>query len=56
MEYSNVTDMSFMFNECNSFHSLPDVSNWDISNVKSVTKIFGGCNELLNIPNKFKHI
>ena len=53
MEYS---DMSFMFNKCKSLYSLPDISIWDTSNVKSMTKIFAGCHELLNIPIKFKHI
>ena len=30
---NNVTDMSYMFNECSSLLSLPDISTWNTSNV-----------------------
>ena len=40
---SNVTDMSFMFNECKEFNQ--DISNWDVSKVTDMSGMFGGCKE-----------
>ena len=46
--------MNAMFNGCSSLKSLPDIDNWDISNVKQKLWMFNGCSNLLSIPTKFK--
>ena len=33
---SNVNDMSYMFDGCESLNSLPDISKWDTSNVEDM--------------------
>lgn len=38
---SNVTDMSFLFGNCENFNQ--DISNWDVSNVKDMSYMFKGC-------------
>ena len=43
--------MSAMFNECNSLISLPDISKWNISNVKDMGSMFSGCNSLISLPD-----
>ena len=40
-----------MFYECNSLISLPDISNWNTSNVKNMSNMFYGCNSLISLPN-----
>ena len=45
-----------MFGNCSSLKSLPDISKWDLTNVKKgkETKcIFDNCDKSLNIPDKF---
>ena len=34
--FTNVTNMSYMFNGCFSLISLPDISKWDTKNVKNI--------------------
>ena len=43
-----------MFNECSSLISLPDISNWNISEVKNMSFIFNECNSLISFPNILK--
>ena len=43
-----------MFNGCKSLTSLPNISNWDISQVNNKKHIFKDCNKSLKIPSKFK--
>ena len=38
---SNVTDISFIFYECESFNQ--DISQWDVSNVTDMYGVFSGC-------------
>ena len=40
-DVSNVTDMSFMFRDCNCLN--PDVSSWDVSNVTDMSSMFYRC-------------
>ena len=47
----NVNDMSFMFYECNSLISLPDISKWNTSNVNNMSYMFSGCNSLISLPD-----
>ena len=51
---NKVTDMSYMFYECQSLSSLPDISKWDTKNVTDMSFMFKDCNEKLVIPSKFK--
>jgi len=47
----NVTNMSYMFNECSSLISLPDISKWNTNNVTNMSHIFYGCSSLLSLPD-----
>ena len=46
--------MSFMFKNCNSLKSLPDISIWNISKLVGKKEMFNNCSKSLNIPLKFK--
>ena len=37
---NNITDISWIFDECNLFSSLPDISNWNTSNVTDIRGMF----------------
>jgi len=50
---STITNASKMFYECKQLNSLPDIDNWDISNVKEMDEMFDECKQCENIPNKF---
>jgi len=43
-----------MFYFCKKLEVLPDISKWDITNVQNKSNMFFGCNQNLNIPEKFK--
>ena len=47
----NVTDMSYMFYNCKSLSSLPDISKWDTSNVTNMSCMFGECKSLSSLPD-----
>ena len=49
-EIKSITNMSCMFDGCNSLTSLPDISNWNTNNVTDMSGIFCRCNSL---PLKF---
>jgi len=40
-----------MFNECSLFEFLPDISNWNTSNIELVRSLFFGCSSLKKIPD-----
>ena len=46
-----LTDISYMFYKCNSLISLPDISNWNTSNVNNMSNIFSECNSLISLPD-----
>ena len=46
--------MNYLFSNCSSLSSLPDISNWDINKVTSKINMFDGINENIKIPEKFK--
>ena len=46
--------MNSMFSECSSLQSLPNISKWNIVNVKDKNDMFKECQNSLNIPKKFK--
>ena len=43
--------MSEIFSNCSLLISLPDISNWDTSNVISMSKIFNNCQNLSFLPD-----
>ena len=42
----NITNMSYMFYECSSLLSLPDISNWDTNSVTDMCYMFYECSSL----------
>ena len=48
---NNITNMSFMFYECNSLSSLPDISKWNTSNVNNMSYMFSECKSLSSLPD-----
>ena len=48
IEIKPITDMSKMFNNCIWLQSLPDIANWDTSNVTDMSFMFAGCFSLTN--------
>ena len=48
---SNVNDMGYMFYECKSFNSLPDISKWNTSNVKNMSYMFYRCKSLNSLTD-----
>ena len=47
----NTINISYLFNECNSLISLPDISKWNISNAKDMSYMFNGCKSLESLPD-----
>jgi len=47
--------MHEMFCGCESLKSLPNISKWNIKNVKEKSSMFKYCNEKI-IPSKFKYL
>ena len=48
---SKVTNMSYMFDNCDSLLNLSDISNLDTSNVTDISHMFHNCNILNTIPD-----
>ena len=48
---NNITNMSYMFYECLSLSSLPDISKWDTNNVTDMSSMFYGCSSLSSLPD-----
>ena len=46
--------MSYMFSECSSLSSLPDISKWNVNNVTNYANIFDKCLKLSKFPHIFK--
>ena len=44
--YSNITDMSGMFNGCSTLSSSEGFSNWQTGNVTNMSEMFRGCSSL----------
>jgi len=51
IETETITDMSYMFYDCNSLISLPDISKWDIKNVTDMSYMFYNCSSLKSLPD-----
>ena len=50
-QFSGLTNISYMFNGCYLLTSLPDISNWDTSNIGNMNGIFFGCRRLISLPD-----
>ena len=48
---NEITNMSFMFSECSSLISLPDISEWNTSKVNDMSHIFEDCSSLVSLPD-----
>ena len=46
--------MPYMFNECSSLASLPDISKWIIDKVKYMGFMLNGCFSLVSVQNMKK--
>ena len=47
----NITNMSYMFYNCTSLLSLPDISEWDTENVTNMSYMFYDCESLSSLPD-----
>ena len=45
------TNMSFMFYNCESLISLPDISKWNTGNVNNMSYMFYNCSSLISLPD-----
>ena len=48
---NKITDMRFMFYECSSLISLPDISKWNTSNITYMNYMFYKCSSLIFLPD-----
>ena len=50
-EIKTITNMSYMFCNCKSLISLPDISNWNTNNVTNMSDMFSYCVSLISLPD-----
>ena len=50
-EINTINNMYCIFYGCSSLLSLPDISNWNTSNVKTMYDMFYGCSSLSSLSN-----
>ena len=50
-DHKNVTDTSWMFHNCNSLKSLPDISKLNTKNVSNMNNMFSSCSSLKSLPD-----
>ena len=43
--------MEALFSRCSKLTNLPDISKWDISNLKNINGMFFNCLSLTTIPD-----
>ena len=48
---NNIVDASYMFYDCESLKSLPDIPNWNTKNVTDMSHMFWGCKSLISLPD-----
>ena len=48
---NNFVDASYMFYDCESLKSLPDIPNWNTKNVTDMSHMFWGCKSLISLPD-----
>jgi surface protein len=54
IEYKPIINMGFMFFQCPSLVSLPDINNWDTKNITKMNSMFNGCISLQYLPELSK--
>ena len=47
---NDITDISYMFSNCTSLISLPDISNLDITKFTKLSYMFNNCQSLVSLP------
>ena len=48
---NKIMAISCIFSCCISLKSMPDISNWNTSNVRDMRRLFNKCNSLKSLPN-----
>ena len=48
---NSIIDASYMFYNCTSLNSLPDISKWNTINVNNMSYMFCGCSSLNSLPD-----
>ena len=48
---NNIINMEYMFSQCDTLISLPDISNVDTSNVININGLFAQCSLVLSLPD-----
>jgi len=43
--------MDYLFYNCESLSSLPNMSQWNTNNVTKMNKLFSGCKSLSSLPD-----
>ena len=43
--------LAYIFCNCSSLKSLPDISNWNTQNVVNMSGIFSGCSDIISLPD-----
>ena len=43
--------MGFLFSGCSSLISLPDISKWNLINVRNIKGMFSECSSLIMLPD-----
>ena len=51
IEIKHITNMSYMFGNCSSLVSLPDISKWNTANVTDMRYMFSKCSSLVSLPD-----
>ena len=41
----------YIFYNCHSIESIPDISKWDLTNVHDLSYMFYGCSSLKSLPD-----
>ena len=48
---NNITNMSYMFEECEALLELSNISQWNTSNVNDISYMFNQCKSLFSLPD-----
>ena len=46
---TKIVDISYLFSECYNLKSIPDLTNWKMTNVKNISYLFNGCINIRDI-------
>ena len=49
--FNRISDMSYMFYDCSSIFSLPNISKWNTSNITNMSYMFSNCSFLFSLPD-----